>query len=175
MNDNFDLKKLTKKKRINSKTKGATFQRKIASILNTRFNTSEFCPTPGSGAFATTHKLPDYLKISGDLITPKGFNYSIEAKKGYNDINLGSVFNINSDLYKFVLQAIRDSERENKRMIIVFQQDRKEILALLSLEEHKHILLTLKNYCIIQNDKHSLIVTTLNELLTIGSMEWFKL
>ena len=52
--------------------------------------------SPGSGAFSTTHKLPDHLKFSGDLITPKNFRFIIECKKGYNKENLGSIFNLKS-------------------------------------------------------------------------------
>jgi Holliday junction resolvase len=74
MKDNYDISKLNKKKKkVNSRAKGSTFERQIAKILNERFNTSEFSRTPGSGAFATTHSLPDHLKIYGDLITPQNF------------------------------------------------------------------------------------------------------
>ncbi len=83
MKDDFDLSNLRKKpKRKNSRAKGAAFENKVAKILNNRFNTSEFSRTPGSGAFATTHKLPDHLKLHGDLITPKNFKFIIECKKG---------------------------------------------------------------------------------------------
>ena len=55
MEDNYDISKLKKKKKVNSRTKGATFERQIAAMLNKRFDTKEFSRTPGSGAFATTH------------------------------------------------------------------------------------------------------------------------
>ena len=73
-----------KKPRVNSRRKGNAFEREIAKLFNTRFNTSEFARTPGSGAFATTHTLPEYLQIHGDLITPKDFAYVIECKTGYD-------------------------------------------------------------------------------------------
>ena len=60
MEDNYDFSKLKKKKKVNSRAKGSTFERQIAKLLNNRFNTTEFSRTPGSGAFATTHSLPDY-------------------------------------------------------------------------------------------------------------------
>jgi hypothetical protein len=64
MDDIYDLKNLRKKpKRNNSRTKGNTFERQIAKILNDRFNTTEFSRSPGSGAFATTHSLPEHLKF----------------------------------------------------------------------------------------------------------------
>ena len=100
MQDNFDLKNLmiSRKKRKNSRTKGNSFERKICSILNEFFETTEFIRSPGSGAFSTTHNLPEHLKFSGDLITPKSFKFTIECKKGYNKENIGSVFNTKSDL-----------------------------------------------------------------------------
>ena len=71
------------KKRINSRRKGNAFERKISTLLNERFETNEFCRSPGSGAFATTHKLPQHIKVHGDLITPEKFKFVIECKSGY--------------------------------------------------------------------------------------------
>ena len=73
MEDNYDISNLKQKKKINSRTKGSGFERQICKMFNKRFNTSEFCRSPGSGAFATTHSLPEHLKIYGDLITPEKF------------------------------------------------------------------------------------------------------
>jgi len=98
MKDDYDLSQLRKKpKRKNSRTKGNTFERQVAKILNDRFKTTEFSRSPGSGAFATTHSLPEHLKIYGDLITPQKFKYCIECKKGYNNLNLYSLYNYSSD------------------------------------------------------------------------------
>jgi Holliday junction resolvase len=132
MQDNFDLKNLitSKKKRKNSRTKGNSFERKVCSILNEFFETTEFIRSPGSGAFSTTHNLPDHLKFSGDLITPKSFKFTIECKKGYNKENIGSVFNTKSDLMYFIEQAEKDSQKIQKNFMIIFQQDRKDILCL---------------------------------------------
>ena len=129
MEDNYDISALKKKKRINSRTKGNTFERSIAKILNDRFNTTEFSRTPGSGAFATTHQLPDHLKIYGDLITPINFKYCIECKKGYNKENLYSLYNYSSDFWKFIDQCQRDSDKCGKLPMVIFKQDRQPILA----------------------------------------------
>lgn len=131
MEDNFDLSKLKKKKRLNSKNKGNTFQRKVAGLFNERFKTTEFCPTPGSGAFATTHNLPDYLKIHGDLITPKNFKFCIECKKGYNKEGLGSLLNTKSDFWGFWNQAKRDADAAKKQPLLIIQQDRQKILVVI--------------------------------------------
>lgn len=132
MKDSYDSKllkeKLSKKKRVNSRSKGNTFERKICALLNNRFNTTEFCRSPGSGAFATTHSLPDYLKVYGDLITPKNFKHIIECKKGYNKININSIFNNSSEFWEFIKQSERDSQVSGKTSVIVYQQDRQPAL-----------------------------------------------
>ena len=133
MNDNFDVAKLTKAKKpkkVNSRNKGQSFERKIATMLNSKFQTKEFSRSPGSGAFATTHNIPEHLKLYGDLITPKDFKFCIECKKGYNKENLCSLFNKRSDLWKFIDQCEKDSQKCNKEPLVIFQQDRQKILAI---------------------------------------------
>jgi Holliday junction resolvase len=130
MEDNYDISGLKKKKRKNSRAKGSTFERQIAKLFNDRFNTTEFSRSPGSGAFATTHDLPDYLKIYGDLITPQNFNYCIECKKGYNKENLYSLYNYSSDLWGFLDQCLKDSEKCDKIPMVIFKQDRQPTLAI---------------------------------------------
>ena len=94
MKDDCDVTPLLKKKRKNSRRKGNNFENKICKTLNERFKTEEFCRTPGSGAFATTHKLPEYLQIAGDLITPSNFRFLIECKNGYSkDLKISDFFN----------------------------------------------------------------------------------
>jgi len=133
MNDNFDVKALEKgkpKKRINSRTKGNAFERKIAKILNERFNTKDFCRTPGSGAFATTHTLPEHMQVHGDLITPKNFRFTIECKKGYNKEGLCELFNPKSKLISMIAQASRDSSKYSQNFMLILAQDRKEPLVI---------------------------------------------
>ena len=131
MEDNYDISALKKKKRVNSRTKGNTFERQIAKLLNDRFNTTEFSRTPGSGAFATTHSLPDHLKIYGDLITPIKFKYCIECKKGYNKENLYSLYNYSSEFWGFLDQCEKDSEKCGKIPMVIFKQDRYPTLAII--------------------------------------------
>jgi hypothetical protein len=128
MKDKFDVKKLKKKagkKRLNSRAKGNRFENKVAKLLNERFNTKEFCRSPGSGAFATTHTLPEYLKIYGDLITPEKFKYIIECKKGYNDMQICDLLNDTSKVSEMIAQAFRDSQKSSKKFLLIMGQDRK--------------------------------------------------
>lgn len=131
MEDNYDISGLKKKKRKNSRAKGSTFERDIAKKLNEKFETTEFSRSPGSGAFATTHSLPDYLKIYGDLITPQNFKFCIECKKGYNSVNQYSFFDYSSELWGFIEQCKRDADKSGKAGMLLFKQDRRPILAII--------------------------------------------
>jgi len=171
MKDDFDLKNLveSKKKRKNSRTKGNTFERKVCKILNEHFKTTEFIRSPGSGAFSTTHKLPEHLMFSGDLITPKSFKFTIECKKGYNKENIGSLFNPKSDLMSFIAQAEKDSVKINKNFLLVFQQDRKDILCLFN--EKKSLTLATyaenKTHVFLNFNNNRYMICKLEDLLEI--------
>ena len=105
MEDNYDFSKLKKKKKVNSRAKGSTFERQIAKLLNNRF-------------------------IYGDLITPIKFKYCIECKKGYNKENLYSLYNYSSDTWKFIDQCQKDSDKCDKIPMVIFKQDRPPTLAI---------------------------------------------
>jgi hypothetical protein len=130
MKDDFDVTPLKKKKKVNSRAKGNRFENKIAKILNERFDTKEFCRTPGSGAFATTHTLPEYLKVYGDLITPEKFKYVIECKKGYDGEQVSDLLNPKSTISKMIDQAHRDSKKSSKKFLLIIGQNRQEPVAI---------------------------------------------
>ena len=123
-----------KKKRVNSRRKGNTFEREIAKLFNTRFNTTDFCRSPGSGAFATTHELPQYMKVHGDLITPQNFKFILECKSGY-DVTFEDIFKPKSDLYKFIKQAKRDAKKAEQDWLVIYKKTR-----------HKPFVITGKKY-----------------------------
>lgn len=130
MKDNFNLSDLksSERKKLNSRNKGNSFERKICDLLNTRFSTTDFMRSPGSGAFATSHRLPAHLKFYGDLLTPDSFAFTIECKKGYNKEGMASLFNGKSEIWKFLDQAVTDAEKAGKYPLLIWQQDRSEIL-----------------------------------------------
>ena len=168
MEDNYDFSALKKKKRVNSRAKGSSFERAIAKILNDRFNTTEFSRTPGSGAFATTHTLPDHLKIYGDLITPLNFKYCIECKKGYNKENLYSLYNYSSDFWKFVDQCEKDSEKCHKIPMVIFKQDRQKTLAIVPY----NILYKSNNYIEIHKEEKTYRIYLFDDLLKEADYLW---
>ena len=166
MKDNYEFSKDFKQtKRLNSKNKGSTFERKVCKILNERFKTTEFCRSPNSGAFATTHNIPEYLKIYGDLITPKNFKYCIEVKKGYSKENLSDLFNPKAKFWEFIKQAERDSEKSKKPYLLIWQQDRGEILVILQ-KTYEISLENSINFGII-------IITKLSNLLNLENLNIF--
>ena len=124
----LDIGDFSKKPRVNSKRKGNNFERKIANELNKRFGTKEFNRTPGSGAFATTHKnLPGYLHIYGDLIAPETFPFVIECKNGY-DVQLDDLFKRKSNFKAFISQAQNDASHARKEWMVIYQKTRRMAL-----------------------------------------------
>lgn len=171
MQDEYDLSKLVKnkKKRLNSKNKGNTFQRKVAQMFNEHFGTDQFAPTPGSGAFATTHSLPKHLQIYGDLITPQNFCFVLECKKGYNNENIGSTFSKKSLITEALQQADRDAKKCAKIPMVVFQQDRKDILCIIPYKKfHAPFLNNLSYYISLKNEY---LIIKLKELLNLYPQE----
>ena len=169
MEDDFDISKLNKKKRINSRTKGNSFERSICKLLNERFNTTEFSRSPGSGAFATTHSLPEHLKIYGDLITPEGFKFCIECKKGYNHLTLYSLYNYSSEFWKFIEQCEKDSKKCKRIPLVIFKQDRQPTLAI--IPDTVEVLSDAK-YIEIRNRKHYRMYL-FEELIKCWDSIWF--
>lgn len=116
-------------KKKNSRRKGNNFENKICKILNERFKTEEFSRTPGSGAYATSHKLPSHLVIYGDIITPQAFKYFFECKKGYNNFGIHDLLNSKS-LFNQMLEECETIKAKNKKdFIFILCQDRRPPIA----------------------------------------------
>jgi hypothetical protein len=161
--DDF-IKSVNKKPKINSRTKGSSFERALAKKLNTRFNTKEFCRTPGSGAFGTTHALPRYLKVYGDLITPEAFKYVIEAKRGYN-IQLEDIWKKNSTLYSFIKQAKKDGVASEKPWLLIYKKDRQKEIVITETKFPLQEELLFKN---------TYYVYLLEDFLSLGDENFFE-
>lgn len=138
------------KKKVNGKRKGNSFERQIAKVLNGRFNTEEFCRSPGSGAFATTHNLPDYLKVAGDLITPEKFSFIIECKNGYK-LELDDPFRRKSDLWSFIKQAERDAANSKKDWMVIYKKNNRTKLVIVGARYPIHNEMVLNQQYYIYN------------------------
>ena len=144
LNDILNHGEFKKKKRVNSRRKGNAFEREVAKLFNTRFNTKDFCRSPGSGAFATTHELPQHIKVHGDLITPEHFKFILECKSGY-DVTFEDVFKPKSDLYKFVEQARRDAKRADRDWLVVYKKTRHKPFVITSKPYKLHTMVVVNN------------------------------
>ena len=156
-----------KKTRVNSRAKGSAFERSLARTLNGRFGTKEFCRTPGSGAFATTHTLPEHLSIGGDIITPKNFKFLIECKKGYNrELQISEFFNEKSWITGVLYKILSESKNSNKEPLLIVKQDRKEELAIVKNYIKPNLWSTTTSFIEINlSDDWKWCVLPLNELL----------
>ena len=119
-------------KRKNSKAKGNRYENQVAKRLNKMFETDEFQRTPGSGAFATTHKLPEHLQVAGDLITPINFRFIIECKHGYS-VDFHDSFKAKSTIISFIIQAEKEvKSKPNKDFLILYKKDYKDEIVIVN-------------------------------------------
>ena len=170
LNDILGYGEFGKKRRVNSKRKGASFERKIAKMLNERFNTTEFNRTPGSGAFGTTHALPQHLIVHGDLITPQNFKYVIECKNGYN-VDIEDLFRSKSPFYSFIDQARKDARKVNRDWMVIYKKDRKKELVVVSAQEALQSPFdSLDRYLLIKGKYY---VYLLQDVLALPEHYWF--
>ena len=176
MKDIVDIENLKKKKRVNSKAKGGAFERKIANLLNETFDTREFNRTPGSGAFATTHELPEHITVAGDLITPLNFKFCIECKKGYNDQTIYSLIDYNSKIWQFIEQCEKDAKKMNKVPMIIYKQDRRDTLV---ITNYNMFTTNIPSITIFKDNKEKILYTDtysiykLKEVLKDYKANWF--
>ena len=120
------------KRRINSKAKGSRAELELAKILTARFGTAFARVGVASGARVKNTKLPDNAVgvMTGDLIVPSGFKFSIESKSA----NVGIDFLDQSAQFdKWLFQATADAERIDKIPLLCWKQHRKGWIAAVPL------------------------------------------
>lgn len=116
-----------------AKLKGNSFERDVATMLNTLLETQEFSRAPTSGAFfgksnafkkagASDHAK---LTLAGDLTTPADFRYTIECKNYAHTggPNAYAVMEGRSDgtLDKWLAQVSDDGRFKNKIPCLFFK------------------------------------------------------
>lgn len=116
---------------INSKSKGSSYERKIANLLSDRFKTitgleKSFQRNPDSGSFMggknvsrlTTHSL-DKMNF-GDIITPLNFKFSIETKHYKEPITFSMLVKQQCKfLDDWIKQAEQDAKSSGKKVMII--------------------------------------------------------
>lgn len=128
---------------INSRNKGATFERKIANLLSEKLG-YKFNRTPQSGAFST--KVNDD-RLAGDLYSPDvDFAYVIECKK-YATFNVEELITgAKQSLTKWLTQL--EKEKGKKKGLLIFQRDYGKIMAMIEEDLDIENSLKYKNYTI---------------------------
>jgi len=130
--------------KVNGKNKGNGFERKIANLLSTRFETetglkSSFRRNSDSGSFfggtnkqrTETHNL-DYA-VFGDLITPKNFKFSIECKHYKTAPTFQSLVNHNITMWdSWLKQAQQDATSSNRKMCLIIKYNNVDEIVLVA-------------------------------------------
>jgi len=118
-----------KKKKVNGNKKGKNFERDIAKDLEKRFK-EPFRRVPSSGAlmggmnFFRNKDLRQDAKeiLSGDIICPSWFPFSVEAKNYYDTPKIHNLTSIgDSTLDKWIEQAKLESKNAQKDWLIIFK------------------------------------------------------
>jgi hypothetical protein len=117
----------------NSKTKGATFERKIATLLSSRFQLltgikTSFRKSPDSGSYfggtnkkrTTTHDLNN--ATFGDLLCPKNFKFSIECKHYKTPPTFNTIVKgVNPQWDTWIAQATQDAVNSQKQLMLIIK------------------------------------------------------
>lgn len=125
---------------INSKQKGNSWERALCKILKERFLGKDFSRVPTSGAFfGKSNKekrslAEDNVKevLSGDIICPSNFRFSIECKS-YANISFWDLFNESSDLHSWIKQCSEDAAFVNKDPLLVVKINNHKPFAVIKL------------------------------------------
>jgi hypothetical protein len=116
------MKNTTKK--INSKRKGNSAELELAKIFSTYFGRPFARVGVTSGARTKNTVLPDNVSqvMTGDIIAPEGFRFSIESKAVDVDVDF---FDSSALLDKFVKQAEDDAVSIGKIPMLCWKRNRK--------------------------------------------------
>jgi len=147
----------SKKKGINSKAKGNRNENYFAKILTERFN-KEFKRVPQSGAWGTRNRSFNVNEdakdiLSGDLICPKDFRFSIECKSREN-FNFWDMLNEDTrhlEINDWVIQVENDAIVSGKEPLILIKINNRKPFVLF----HKSLLegkVTYRNYTVMRFD-----------------------
>ena len=117
--------------KINSKKKGNRVELEMAKLLSKRF-AGTFKRVPMSGAFGTINAnnelREDVMEIlSGDLICPDGFRFSVEVKSRL-DFNFWDMLadETENEIDNWIKQAEGDAKLSKKEPLIIFKANNRK-------------------------------------------------
>lgn len=141
--------------KINSKQKGNRVELEFAKLFTKRFD-KKFTRVPMSGGFSTFHrgtgvKETAMQDLSGDLIAPEGFKFSIEIKSR-KEFNFWDLINENNnEIDDWLNQAEDEAEVSSKTPLLVIKINNKKPFVLFR-KELMEGRLTYKNYTVMRFD-----------------------
>lgn len=142
---------------MNSKKKGNRVELEFAKLFSKRFNDT-FKRVPSSGAYGTSWAKDNVREdamdiLTGDIITPENFRFSIEVKSRI-DFNFWDLLNRETinEIDEWIDQAERESKTANKKMLIIVKINRKKPFVIHKIQEIKEDLLYQNEYRITRLD-----------------------
>lgn len=145
------------KKGINSKSKGNRVENQLAKILSERFNRT-FKRAPMSGAWGTANRASgvreDALEVlSGDLMVPKDFRFSVESKSRA-EFNFWDMLNEDVrelDIDSWLFQAKNDADAVNKEPLLFIKINNRKPFVMFPKVLHEATI-TYKEYSVMRFD-----------------------
>lgn len=145
------------KKSINAKAKGNRVENELAKILSERFN-RKFSRVPMSGGWGTVNRnqgvREDALEVlSGDLMAPKDFKFSIESKSRA-DFNFWDFLNEDTkelDIDSWLFQVENDAIAVNKEPLLYIKINNKKPFVMFPKSMHETTM-SYKKYSIMRFD-----------------------
>jgi len=129
---------------VNGKSKGSTFERKIANLLSARFEPITGIPqgfrrNPDSGSFfgGTNKKRTETHDLGhanfGDLICPEAFKFSVECKFYKSGPTFASIVKGQVTQWDdWIKQASQDAQSSGKDMMLIIKYNSIEEIVFLS-------------------------------------------
>lgn len=142
--------------KVNSKAKGNRNELFFAKSLTERFD-KKFTRVPMSGGFSTFHrgtgvKESTIQDLSGDIVTPEGFKFSIEIKSRA-DFNFWDLLNENdNEIDLWLEQAEADSKTANKLPLLIIKVNNRKPFVLFHKELLSRCRLIYKEYAVVRYD-----------------------
>jgi hypothetical protein len=143
------------KKRINSKRKGNSNELLIATLLSKRFGKA-FKRVPMSGGWGTTNENTDVRQdakeiLSGDIICPPDFRFSIEVKSR-KEFNFWDLLNKeDTEIDEWIKQAEREAKTSKKKFLLIVRINNKKPFAILK-SDYFTSYVSYKDYTMIRLD-----------------------
>lgn len=132
-------------------------ENELAKILSERFN-KIFKRAPQSGAWGTSNRVSgvreDALEIlSGDLIVPKNFKFSVESKsrQDFNFWNMLSEDTKELDIDSWLFQVENDAQAIGKEPLLYIKINNRKPFVLFPKKMHETTM-TYKKYSILRFD-----------------------